>query len=220
MFARHLTAQPPITSSAAAYGNIFWHPFSTPDLFTKCSKRSPKSQHFSLLSYVRSLNLQVTEPTFAGLSSILKGFQFLYVAFFLCLLVVYILMIVVCIYSFTGEEVMFVHCIDASGNCYRGETRSFADTVAHVAGIVDRCTALFCSWCLLLIDCFFSFLFFAEMSLKFVVVLKTETITGSQKKQELEEKVWRGGWGRGGGGGMRHGFWGIQYLSLAFFSRG
>ena len=33
---------------------------------------------------------------------------------------------------------MFVHCIDASGNCYRGKTRSFADTVAHVAGIVDR----------------------------------------------------------------------------------
>ena len=54
-------------------------------------------------------------------------------------------MIIVCIYSFTGEEVMFVHCIDASGNCYRGKTRSFADTVAHVAGIVDRCTALFCS---------------------------------------------------------------------------
>ena len=90
------------------------------------------------MSYVRSLNLQVIEPTFAGLSSVLKGFQFLYVAFFLCLLVVYILMIIVCIYSLTGEEVMFVHCIDASGNCYRGKTRSFADTVAHVAGIVDR----------------------------------------------------------------------------------
>lgn len=50
----------------------------------------------------------------------------------------YILKIIVGIYSFTGEEVMFVHCIDASGNCYRGKTRSFADTVAHVAGIVDR----------------------------------------------------------------------------------
>ena len=40
---------------------------------------------------------------------------------------------------------MFVHCIDAGGNCYRGKTRGFADTVAHVAGIVDRCTPLFCS---------------------------------------------------------------------------
>ena len=60
------------------------------------------------------------------------------------------------------------------------------------------------------------------MSLKFVVVLKTETITGSQKKTGVggkRMKRWLGQ-GRGGGAGMRHGFWGIQYLSLAFFSRG
>ena len=58
------------------------------------------------------------------------------------------------------------------------------------------------------------------MSLKFVVVLKTETITGSQKnriRRKKDEEVVGAG---EGGAGMRHGFWGIQYLSLAFFSRG